>query len=174
MKIPNGMTEQSVLDTINLVIKRIAPKYTFSGYDIEDIKQEAFIICLSALNRYTDGNPLENFLAVNLSNRLKNLIRDNHYLSTDPDSKKKILAPGQLSSEDHTKYYFENIENTIDFIEISKLIDKYLPVKYRASYLKLINNTPIPKKEKEELIQLIRSIVSDHGYEVEGSTEEIE
>lgn len=174
MKIPNGMTEQSVLDTINLVIKRIAPKYTFPGYDLEDIKQESFIICLSALERYTEGHPLENFLSVNLSNRLKNLIRDNHYLSTDPDSKKKILSPGQLSSEDHTRFYFESIDESIDFNELSSIIDKYLPIKYRATYLKLINNTQIPKKDKEEIIQVIRDIVADNGYRLDGPTEDIE
>ena len=41
------------------------------------------MICMDALNRYDQKRPLENFLSVNLSNRLKNFIRDNHYIGQD-------------------------------------------------------------------------------------------
>ena len=50
MKIPKGMTEQEVIDQIEVVCNRIAAKYTFYGYTADDIKQEAFIICMEALN----------------------------------------------------------------------------------------------------------------------------
>jgi len=39
MKIPKGMTEQQVIDQINIVCNRIAPRYTFYGYTVDDIKQ---------------------------------------------------------------------------------------------------------------------------------------
>ena len=45
MKIPKNMTEAQVLSSIDAIVNRIAHKYTFYGYDVEDIKQEAFIIC---------------------------------------------------------------------------------------------------------------------------------
>jgi DNA-directed RNA polymerase specialized sigma24 family protein len=72
------MTEQQVIDQIKIVVNRIAPKYTFNTYDVDDIKQEAFIICMDALERYDNKRPLENFLSVHLSNRLKNFVRDNY------------------------------------------------------------------------------------------------
>ena len=62
MNIPDGMTEQEVVDQIEKVCNRIAPRYTFYGYALDDIKQEAFIICMEALNRYDNSRPLENFL----------------------------------------------------------------------------------------------------------------
>ena len=77
MRIPSGMTEEQVINTITTVCDRISPKYTFYGYTVDDIKQESFIICIEALNRYEEGRPLENFLSVNLSNRLKTFMRDN-------------------------------------------------------------------------------------------------
>ena len=80
MNIPKNMTKEEVLDKIKLVVDRISPKYTFHGYDVDDIKQEAFMICMDALDRYDQKRPLENFLSVNLSNRLKNFVRDNHYI----------------------------------------------------------------------------------------------
>ena len=48
MKIPQGMTEEQVVDQIQIVVDLMAPKYTFYGYTTDDIKQEAFIICLEA------------------------------------------------------------------------------------------------------------------------------
>ena len=76
-------TDEESLEIIDIVVNRIAPKYTFNGYDIDDIKQESFIICLEALKRYDNKRPLENFLSVNLSNRLKNFVRDNFGHSKD-------------------------------------------------------------------------------------------
>ena len=49
MYVPSNMTKQDVIDQIAVVVNRIAPKYTFHGYEPEDIKQEAFIICMDAL-----------------------------------------------------------------------------------------------------------------------------
>ena len=54
MKIPKNMSEEQVLSSIDAIVNRIAHKYTFYGYEVEDIKQEAFIICLDALNRYDE------------------------------------------------------------------------------------------------------------------------
>ena len=42
MHIPSNMTPQNVIDQIEIVVNRIAPKYTFYGYDTNDMKQEAF------------------------------------------------------------------------------------------------------------------------------------
>ena len=82
MNIPEGMDEQDVLDIIETICNRISPKYTFYGYTVDDIKQESFIICVEALNRYDGIRPLENFLSVNLSNRLKTFMRDNYFMSS--------------------------------------------------------------------------------------------
>ena len=64
MKIPRGMTEEQVIATINKVAARYAHKFKFGYYEAEDIKQEAFIIAMEALDRYDETRPLENFLAL--------------------------------------------------------------------------------------------------------------
>jgi spore coat protein CotF len=43
MKIPRGMDEQKVIDTILKISKKLAHKYTFASYEVEDIEQEAFL-----------------------------------------------------------------------------------------------------------------------------------
>jgi DNA-directed RNA polymerase specialized sigma24 family protein len=74
MKIPEGFTEQEVLDTIESVARRLAPKFKFGYHDIDDIKQEAFICAAEKLDndKYDAKLPLENFLYVCIHNHLFN------------------------------------------------------------------------------------------------------
>lgn len=160
MRIPKNMTLDQLMKQIEIVVNRIAPKYTFSTYDVDDIKQEAFIICVDALERYDQKRPLENFLSVHLSNRLKNFVRDNYYTKDDVE-KKKVYRPKYLSSEDVVAY--DNpYENNFDSKNITHIVNKHLPSEHRADYLKMINDVYIPKKRREELIQLIKEIVEIH------------
>lgn len=163
MRVPKNMTEQAVIDQITIVVNRIAPKYTFNGYAVDDIKQEAFIICMDALERYDNKRPLENFLSVHLSNRLKNFVRDNYY-TKDEEHKKKVLKPQSLSTDDVIKYDAE-YDIKLEAKNIKLLIDKYLPAEHRANYLKMVNDIYIPKRKKEELIDLIKELLEAHLYE---------
>lgn len=159
MKIPKNMTKEETLEKIDLVVNRISPKYTFSYYDVDDIKQEAYIICIEALDRYDEKRPLENFLSVNLSNRLKNLIRDNYYVSGE-EEKKRVMKPTSIIS-DNSIIEENDISDSLNVKMIKELIENELPSYYRADYLKLINNVYIPKKRKEDLLNIIRGIVGD-------------
>jgi len=158
MKIPKNMSEEQVLSSIDAIVNRIAHKYTFYGYDVEDIKQEAFIICLDALNRYDEKRPLENFLSVNLSNRLKNFIRDNHFVKNN-DHKKKVKQPFSLSTENLINEEI-NLEEQIANKEIFEKIDIDLPATLREDYLKLLNDIPVPKVRKEKIFEAIRNIIA--------------
>ena len=79
MEIPSGMSSDEVTSIILKVTQKLAPKYIFASYDVEDIEQEAFIIVLDALSRYDSDKTLENFLYTHINNRLKNFKRDNNY-----------------------------------------------------------------------------------------------
>lgn len=163
MKVPKSMTYDEVVKQIQVVVDRISPRYTFGTYGIDDIKQEAFIICMDALDRYDQKRPLENFLAVHLSNRLKNFVRDNYY-TKDEEEKKRVLKPKYLSPEDVIKYDVD-YESNAEAKDIKQIIDTYLPVDKRADYLKLINDVYISKKKRQELIQLIKELVEEHSNE---------
>lgn len=164
MKIPSGMTREETIERINTVINRIAPKYTFKDYEVDDIRQEAFIICMDGLNRYDESRPLENFLSVHLSNRLKNFIRDNHFLKDDQE-RKKVLAPKYLTSEDEISKEETTIDKNIDIKNAKKLIDKFLPCELRSDYLKILNEVYVPKKRKILVFSAIKDILEEHGYE---------
>jgi DNA-directed RNA polymerase specialized sigma24 family protein len=171
MKVPQGMTEQEVVDQITKVCDRIAPKYTFYGYTVDDIKQESFMICMDALKRYDKGRPLENFLSVNLSNRLKNFVRDNHFISTDNNERVKIVQPAQLDYENNIVDNSNSFTMSYDDIElkdISRLINQYIPAFMRMDYLRMINDVYITKQRKEEIIETILEILEENGYNEEG------
>lgn len=164
MKIPKNLSKEDVIKQIHIVVNRIAPKYIFNGYEVDDIKQEAFIICMDALERYDESRPLENFLSVHLSNRLKNFVRDNFYTKHEED-KKKILSPKSLSYEDYVPEDSYDSDVRIDAKDIQKIIDKYLPSDYRADYLKIISDVYVPKKRRDEVILKIKELLVEHNYE---------
>jgi DNA-directed RNA polymerase specialized sigma24 family protein len=75
-RIPEGMSEEQVLAVIDKVCSRIAHKFVFGYYTVEDIKQEAFAMAWDGLTRYDAKQPLENFLSIHVKNRLCNLKRN--------------------------------------------------------------------------------------------------
>jgi DNA-directed RNA polymerase specialized sigma24 family protein len=162
MKIPKHMSEQEVIDQINIVVNRISARYTFHGYEVEDIKQEAFMICMDALERYDQNRPLENFLSVHLSNRLKNFVRDNFYIKGE-EEKKKILKPSSLTSEEFVHMEDSTCDNHIDAKALKQIVDIKLPSEYRADYLKIINDVYVPKKRREEIISIIKELIDEEG-----------
>ncbi len=167
MNIPDGMTEKEVIDQIEKVCNRISPKYTFYGYTLDDIKQEAFIICMEALNRYDNSRPLENFLSVNLSNRLKNFVRDNHFIHNDDIERVKVLKPAQL---DHENAVIDKKEDNIsydsmEYKNMADILNIKIPASIRLDYLRMINDVYITKQRREEIVEIIHEILQEHGYE---------
>ena len=143
---------------INSVINNISKKYVFYGYELEDIKQESFIICMEGLKRWDKERPLQNFLSVHLSNRLKNFVRDNHFLGSPEDNAKaKIRKPAQLDYEDNT--LFSEEEDKLDIRDLSAKIDGNIPSSMRLDYLKMINGVSIQTARKQEIVEKIRQIL---------------
>lgn len=174
MKTPENMTEEQTLDVITKVVNRIAPKYTFYGYTVDDIKQESYIICINALERYDNKRPLENFLSKNLSNRLKNFVRDNYFVGESNGDRMRVLQPAQLDYEDSIidgdsgtaqSYRYCIDEDRIDREELNAFIDINLPASMRMDYLKMLENIYIPKTRKNEIIEKIQELSQEFGYE---------
>ena len=170
MKLPKGMTDQEVVDQIEKVCNRIAPRYTFYGYTLDDIKQEAFIICMEALSRYDNKRPLENFLSVNLSNRLKNFVRDNHFIHTDDLDRVRVLKPAQLDHENAVVDANDNniTYDSIEFKNMADIVDVKIPASLRLDYLRMINDVYITKQRREEIIETINEILQESGYYEDG------
>ena len=163
MKIPPNMTEEQVVKEITFVVNKIAPKYTFYGYDVDDIKQEAFMICMDAMERYDHNNPLKKFLSLHLSNRLKNFVRDNYFISSE-EEKRRVVMPGQLVNEDNIIDHRQRSEDKLDYSQMLALLDIKLHASYRADYLKIINDVYVPKSRREEVLSVVTEILEEQGY----------
>jgi DNA-directed RNA polymerase specialized sigma24 family protein len=165
MKIPQNLSEQEVVETITKVARKLAPKYVFASYEVEDIEQEAFMMGVEGLKRYDTNKPLENFMYTHINNRLKNFKRDNYYrfdygnAQKIQDRKKSILEPADI-----TALYCVSIDDdTVDNAHLSEmieLIDRRLPADLRSDYLKLRTNSPLPKGRKAIIIQAIEDILN--------------
>jgi DNA-directed RNA polymerase specialized sigma24 family protein len=165
MKIPDNLDEEYVINTISKIAKKLAPKYTFACYEVEDIEQEAFLIGLSGLEKYDESRPLENFMYIHIGNRLKTFKRDNYYrldygnAQKIQDRKKSLLEPIDITAL-YSICTQDNISNEAQISEILNKIDEKLPPQYRRDYIKLRTNSSLPKGRKAEIIRVIDGIIN--------------
>ena len=172
------MTESEVLEVVNRICDRYAYKFKFGYFEPDDIRQEAFIIAIDALERYEESRPLENFLAVHVKNRLNNFKRDRYYrqhkkLDENIDqlnnSKKFLMDTLDISNIRDEKE--GNMRLDDDFIEkianeeLLEIIDEHLDVSFRSDYLRVKDGTYVPKPRREQIMEEITEILKDHGYE---------
>lgn len=79
-----GITEDSFIEALNKINKKLSYKFKFGYHDIDDMKQQATIFAIEALERYDKSRPLENFLWTHVRNRLFNFKRDNYQRPDKP------------------------------------------------------------------------------------------
>lgn len=76
LKLPNNISEDELVTTINRIVNRLAAKFRFGYHDLDDIKQQGRLLALEGLEKYDGVRPLENFLYTHVRNRLINFKRD--------------------------------------------------------------------------------------------------
>ena len=149
------------------VIDRIAPKYTFSYYELDDIKQESFIICLEAVEKYDNSRPFENFISKHLSNRLKTLIRDKYSRSNIESEKHEKLNQSKknlmdLKSVDGSyKVYEDDIIERMSTSEAIETLMRELPPSMRNNFYRLANGVSIQSSKKQALFDKIKEILGE-------------
>lgn len=153
--------------TILKVIDRIAPRYVFSYYELDDIRQESYIICLEGLEKYDKSRPFENFISKHLSNRLKTLIRDK-YSRSNIESEKH----GQLNQSKRNLMDLKSVEgqhkmcedNALEKILTEEAIEKLmreLPPSMRNNFYRLANGVSIQSAKKTALFQKVKEILGE-------------
>ena len=83
MELPEGLTEQEVLDIIDKTVAYLSPSFKFGYFDIEDMKQEGVIFCIEALPSFNFkkscqdniGDALLTFLKTHVRWRFLNMRR---------------------------------------------------------------------------------------------------
>ena len=84
LKKKQTVSEQDLLNVIDIITKKLAYKFKFGYHDIDDMKQQISIFALEGLKNYDHKRPLENFLWTHVRNRLFNYKRDNYQRPDKP------------------------------------------------------------------------------------------
>lgn len=154
--------------TILKVIDRIAPRYVFGYYELDDIKQESYIICLEALPKYDKSRPFENFISKHLSNRLKTLIRDKYSRSNIESSKHEQLNQSKKnlmdlkSADGQHKMYEDDILDKLSTTEAVETLMRELPPSMRNNFYRLANGVSIQSAKKNALFSKIKEILGEN------------
>lgn len=162
MIVPNDMQEKDVISIMQKVTDKIAPRYVTHAYSLEDMKQEAMIMCMEAMPRYDGKRPLENFLSVHVSNRMKNFLRDN--VKVKDEAKYKVANPDQLI-HDIEIVSSDDACDRMDYKNMAEIVDANMPASMRMDYLKMVSEFYVPKQRREEITIFIKDLLREYGYE---------
>lgn len=79
---------------IEVVCNRLTAKFRFGYHDLEDMRQEAYVLALEALaaGKYDESRPLTTFLYVHIHNRLYNFKRKHYARLTPPCHRCPLMA----------------------------------------------------------------------------------
>lgn len=154
------MTEitESGMATITSVIDRMAGSYTFGYYEVDDIKQEAFIHAMDAWEKWDRVRPFQNFLAKHLKHRLLDLIRNKYQrANSSNDAKRKLMDPGEFIVSDAT-YEDDPLEDMIrdeDMERIRECVDQHT----LNDFYRMANGVTLPPSRKSTVINTIREVI---------------
>ena len=176
------------LHVVQKVIDNISRGYTFSSYEVDDIKQEAFLIAIKVLDEDVydpEKSSLETFMYLILNNKLKTLIRDkvgkvrecpiclpegrceecNHRKQINKD-RKNILRPISLDLINHDEQTSIHIEDDplfhLELKEIKDLINSHLNIHLREDYLKMLDGLYIPYMRRKKVEEAILNIMEEN------------
>jgi DNA-directed RNA polymerase specialized sigma24 family protein len=78
------ISDEEFIAVLDKITKKLIYKFKFGYHEAEDMKQQAAIFALEALEKYDNKRPLENFLWTHVRNRLFNFKRDNYQRPDKP------------------------------------------------------------------------------------------
>lgn len=99
------MTIIQLKHAIEIVCYKLLVKFKFGPYELDDMKQEAYILALEVLatGKYDEARPLTTFLYVHIHNRLYNFKRKHYSRLTPPCSKCPLNAYSKTEIDGHPK-----------------------------------------------------------------------
>lgn len=175
--------DQAILELIEKIASRLAPRFTFGHYDVDDIKQEIFLIALKGLPKHdASRGTLSTYLHRYCYSRLKNFKRDNFFRQEydcvvcgchDPycdkclkrqwkmEGKSGLLEPQDIHGIKHdpsmTIHHDYLDKMAVD--ELQEIINREIPVSMREDYLRIIEGLYVHKSKRAKIEELLKSII---------------
>jgi len=171
MRVPAGYTETELIKVLKRLIARLSPPFVFPSFTLEDIKQEAWIAAIDGLERYDGQRPLENFMAVHIRNRLKNVKRKYYFRLEKPKNsemveewkerneiKKRLMNPQDIDVVDEEHLHDKNeLLDEISYREFIASIKEALHPLFRSDFDRVCAGVMISEERRtalqEELVR---------------------
>lgn len=181
------LAESDVLEMVERVVRLLAPKCRIPGHDLDDVKQEARLMCLECLPRWDGVRPLENFMFSHLRRRLTNLRRDRWRRYDAPcracdsgnfcgpdgrpcelyekwrrrqDRKSAVRNPSPMDFPENTVVDGRaDAAADAEVSELERLIDDVLPLELRPTYLKLRAGLAVDTAARRKVQAAVREIL---------------
>lgn len=154
------MTEitESGMATITSVIDRMAGSYKFGYYEVEDMKQEAFIHAMDAWEKWDRERPFQNFLAKHIKNRLLDLRRNKYKrANSSNEAKRKLMEPGEFIVSDAT-YENDPLDDLIfdeDMERVRENVDQHT----MNDFYRMATGVTLPASRKSTVIKTIKEVI---------------
>lgn len=186
MRLPNFLTEEEFLAAFDSVVNKLVKKFTFNIYDVDDIRQEAFMIAAEGVFNFNPAYnvPLESFLYIHLYKRLINFKRNNYVRKENNCqecrnigkictrceqreklnmAKKSILEPANLDSLAHPTFLNEYEKKIDQETIIAEILERLTPSQVQDFY-KIRDGVRINNNKKKRIIEIIEEIMQDLDY----------
>lgn len=100
MKVPDGYSEKEVCEIIKGIVGALSRSFRFGYYELEDIRQQAWIFGIEALEKFNPSfeYKLDSFLYGHIRRRLMDFKRDNFYRAESPCKSCPFFDPENLKS----------------------------------------------------------------------------
>lgn len=162
-----------IVETILRVAKRLAPKYAFGIHDADDLIQNAFLFGVDGYAKWDGVRPLENFISVHISNRLKNFKRDNYYRFAEgqtaealrlTERKQRILEPIPLERTnpegEPNMMRDDDVEYALITKEFINRIDNAIPKELRSSWKRMQDGAYVSPSKRFRIYDIIREVLN--------------
>lgn len=178
------ITDQEFIDVLNKVTQKLIYKFKFGYHEIEDMRQQAAIFALQAMEKYDNKRPLENFLWTHIRNRLFNFKRDNYQRPDKPNIKsqeeesinlfnswesrnerKKNLSKTNVIPEGYDASTSSNFVTNISNQELLDLIESQLSYQYREIFIRVKYGDKVKATELKKLQNQVQKILNKYSNE---------
>jgi len=189
MFVPQGYTEETVLQVMQTVLNQLCRAFRFGYYDMEDMRQEGYIYGMEALPQYKENrSSLSTFLHNHIRNRFINMQRNklerrtppclvcpfyndihcNTFTNTDKCKRWRGWFKRNQSKRslmETSIYDDEKSFSVIDLLdnlvakEALDILDRNMPLDLRADYRRLIDGAAVPKARRDKVYEVARNIL---------------